>query len=287
MDFIYGDAAWDTPEASADIIYRNPHRVKYGQQGYEMREADIQAMREGLNAKQRFVFDAIMREIEPDQTVAHDHTLRRHFENVRDGCHKRFRLYLIDKKEGRKPKEHATACAYEVLIAMVSMADSVIAECGENEQEIRKLFTHYVYNTVQREINHQQRFIPCETLDNVSAPPTQNRAAAPTTDKSEKEELKRKRRELSELEEFWNRLEQFFTERGREREFRYFRAAYDLYPEFESRALEKSDGNAPHRIHLILSDALLISPENSRTLMKKVLRIYREFIEQTYFGGQP
>lgn len=285
MDFIYGDAAWDTPEASADIICQNPQRVKCGQQGYDMKEADIQAMREGLNDTQRFVFDAIMREVEPDQTVAHDHTPRRHFENVRDGCHQRFRLYMMDKAEGCEPRTHATMYALGVLSAMVSMADSVIAECGENEREIRKLFTHYVYNTAQREIEHKQRFISSETLDSVSAPPTENGASAPTTDKSEKEERKRERKELSALEEYWKLLEQFFTERGREREFRYFRAAYDLYAEFESRALGQSNDHAPHRMHLILSDALLISPENSRTLMKNALRIYREFIQQTYFGG--
>lgn len=276
MDFIYSDAVWDRPEALADIHCRNPQRVKYGQQGYAMNEAEIKAMREQLNPTQRFVFDAIMQEVEPDQTDAHNHTPRRYFDKVRDGCHRRFRLYRLDYAEGCEPGTHATGYAWGVLSAMLIKAEDVMAECGGDEQEIRNLFTHYVYKTAERELMHRKCLVNFEELDGV----------AQVNEDPEKNEQERKPTQdpWTRLERFFTELERFFTERGCEREFHYLRAAFTLLPVLKRFEQNAGDERVPHGTHQILADALLISPENSRTLMKNTVRVYEEFV-RTYYGG--
>lgn len=292
MDFIYCDAVWDTPEASADIICQNPQRVKCGQQGYDMSEADIQAMREGLNDTQRFVFDAIMREVEPDQMNAPNWKPRRHYDRIRDCCHRDFRLYQLDEARGYKSKTHASEFAKDVLYDMLCDADNVIAECGWDEQKIRQLFTHYVYKAAERKLEEQQRLTSLETLGREAS--DESEGANEDSDleslgRDAPDKAKGANEDSDEIDDktriSFAQIERFFTERGYEREFRYLCAALALIHELKRFESDEEAKRVPHGTHQILADALLISPQNSRTLMKNTVRVFNELKRD--LGGHP
>jgi hypothetical protein len=156
--------------------------------------------------------------------------------------------------------------ALAVRAAMLKRADDVIAECGGDSAAIRKLFVHYVYKSVERDIKDYRR---CENIDTENLP---NKASDDVNSA-----------DTDWAKALWTLLAQFFQERGYEREFRYLQAGSIL---FGMALFDRGSGKqrAPHRTHVVLADALLISEENSRQLMRRVVKVFEEFCNH-YSGG--